>query len=104
MTIQNQSEEPINPKQVAEWMIKQLEVEEELYQQPTANKILELFGEEFVALDANDVLGIGRKVLYQFKKMTGDTVVWVAVQGDWTAGFWRKRDDQDNEGRRQYFY
>lgn len=104
MTIQNQSEKPITPRQVAEWMIKQLEAEEELYQQPTAYKILEIFGEEFVALDANNELGISRKVLYQFKKMTGDTVVWVAVQGDWTAGFWRKRDDQDNEGRRQDFY
>ena len=104
MTTQDQSEEQITPKQVAEWMIAQLEVEEELYQQKTALHIQEMFGEEFTTLDANGDLGISRKVLYQFKKLSGDTIVWVAVQGDWTAGFWRKRLTQDNEGRRQDFY
>ena len=104
MAIQKQSEEVTTPKQVADWMIAQFEVEDELFQQKTAERIQELSGEAFVTLDANGVLGISSKVLYQFKKLTGDTVVWVAVQGDWSAGYWRKRHIQDKEGRRQDYY
>ena len=85
-------------------MVKLLEIEDELFQQKTAERIQELFGEEFVTLDVSGVLGISKKVLYQFKKLTSDTVVWVAVQGDWSAGFWRKRQIQDNTGRRQDYY
>jgi hypothetical protein len=102
--MQPDDKQTMTPKQVAEWMVAQLEEEDELPQQATALQIQERFGDDFVCLDAYGELGIARKVLYQFRKLTDDTVVWVAVQGNWTSGFWRKRDPGDREGRRQYFY
>lgn len=97
-------EPAITPKQVAEWMVEQLEEADELPQKATALRIQQGFGENFVCLDAEGELGIARKVLYQFRKLTGDAVVWVAVQGDWTAGFWRRRCERDGAGRKQYLY
>ena len=96
--------EPTTPKQVAEWMAEQLEDTAELLQQAAAYEIQDRFGAEFVCLDAFGDLGIARKVLYQFRKITGDTVVWVAVQGNWLEGYWRKRHITDGDGRRQWFY
>ena len=92
------------PRHVAEWMVGQLEEEHELRQQVAAYEIQALFGDEFVCWDANGDLGIARKVLYQFRKLTGDTVVWVAVQGNWLAGYWRKRERTDRDGRRQWYW
>lgn len=62
-------------EEVAEWMVSQLEEGTQLRQQDAAREIKELFGEEFVYLDSNDDLAISRKVLYRFKKLTGDAVV-----------------------------
>jgi hypothetical protein len=92
------------PKQVAEWMVAQLEEEDELPQKRAALHIQEQFGEEFVCLDAYGDLGIARKVLYQFRKLTANTVVWVTEPDNWTTGFWRKRDHGDQAGRKQSFY
>ena len=102
--MQPDDKQTTTPKQVAEWMMAQLEEDDELPQQAAAFQIQERFGDDFVCLDAYGELGIARRVLYQFRKLTGDTVVWVAVQGEWTSGFWRKRGPRDGEGRRQYFY
>lgn len=102
--MQSDDEKSITPKQVAEWMVEQLEEYNELQQQETVLEIQNLFGDEFVNPDEDGDLGISRKVLYQFKKLTGDSVVWVAMNGNWKVGFWRKRDTGDREGRKQYFY
>ncbi len=96
--------ERTTPRQVAEWMADQLEEAYELPQQVAAYEIQALFGDEFVCRDVNGDLGIARKVLYQFRKMIADTVVWVAVQGDWLAGYWRLRDITDRDGRRQWYW
>ena len=85
-------------------MVAQLEEDDELPQQATALRIQEQFGDAFVCLDADGELGIDRKVLYQFRKLTDETVVWVAVQGNWLQGFWRKREPTDGEGRSQNFW
>jgi hypothetical protein len=96
--------EPTTPRQVAEWMVAQLEAADELPQQAAAFGIQDRFGAEFVCRDAFGDLGIARKVLYQFRKLTSNTVVWVAVQGNWLEGYWRKRERTDVDGRRQWFY
>ena len=90
-------------QEIAEWMMLQLEEsdEGELKQQETAYAIQEDFGAEFVYLDAYGNLAIDRKILYRFKKLSLETVVWVAVQGDWLAGYWRLRVKHDKPGRLQ---
>ncbi len=96
--------EATTPKQVAEWMAAQLEEAGELPQQVAAYEIQALFGDEFVCRDVNGDLGIARKVLYQFRKLTEGSVVWVAVQRNWLAGYWRKRETYDRDGRRQWYW
>ena len=102
--MQTNDKPPITPKQIAEWMLAQLEEEGELPQKSTALLIQELFGEEFVCLDAYGDLGIARRVLYQFRKLTADTAVWVVAPDDWTTGYWRKRVAMDRAGRKQPYY
>ena len=92
------------PKEVAEWMIAQLEEFEELLQQDAAGNIQKTFGSEFVYRDDYGDLAIDRRVLYQFRKLTGDKVVWVARQDNWLEGFWRNREPSDKPGRRQTFW
>ncbi|MCW3055541.1 MAG: hypothetical protein JWN14_4711 [Chthonomonadales bacterium] len=94
----------MTPKQVAEWMITQLEEADELPQKGAALQIQEQFGDDFVCLDAYGDLGIARRVLYQFRKLTIDDVVWVTEPDNWTTGFWRKRGSGDRPGRKQSYY
>ena len=98
--MQTNDKQAVTPKQVAEWMLAQLEEADELPQRKTALQIQATFGEEFVCLDRYGELGIARKVLYQFRKLTVDTVVWVTEPDNWTTGFWRKRGTSDGAGRR----
>lgn len=102
---QDKTEDPgPTPLQVAEWMIAKIQEDEELPQQVAAHEILDRFGPEFVYTDPDGYLAISRKVLYRFRKLSGERVVWVAVQGNWIEGFWRLRVAADLEGRTQYFY
>lgn len=94
----------VTPLTVAEWMLARLGDDDTLVQQAAAYDIHALFGEVFVRRDANGDLGIARSVLAQFRKLSGDSIVWVAVQGDWLAGYWRKREVRDGEGRRQWHW
>jgi len=96
--------EPVSPRLVAEWMLARLDADGALPQQAAAYDIQALFGEGFVCRDVNGDLGIARRVLYQFRKLSADRIVWVAVQGDWLAGYWRVREPADREGRRQWLW
>ncbi|MSU76515.1 MAG: hypothetical protein EXS16_00310 [Gemmataceae bacterium] len=92
------------PKEVAEWMIAQIEVSDELYQQTAAKKIGKSFGSEFVYRDEAGNLAIARRVLDQFRKLTSDSVVWVTHHGGGFCpdAYWRKREEHDAPGRTQY--
>ncbi len=92
--------------EIAEWMMLQLERSDrgELKQQETAYAIQKDFGAEFVYLDLYGNLAIDRKILYRFKKLSPATVVWVAVQGDWLAGYWRLRVKNDKPCRLQNYW
>jgi hypothetical protein len=92
------------PKEIAEWMVSQLEDEDELPQQKTVAKIKKLFGAKFVHKDPQGYLAIDRKVLYQFRKLTESTVVWVARPDNRLEGYWRKRDPNDSPGRTQPYW
>jgi hypothetical protein len=92
------------PKQAAEWMLARIEEEGELRQQDAVVTIKKQFGAEFVYTDADGNPAIDRRVLYQFRKITKESVLWVARQDNYLEGFWRKRDRSDAPGRKQSFW
>ncbi len=85
------------PEQIAEWMVEELERGQYLYQQVVASEIAERFGEEFTYVNQNGNLAIDPRVLAAFRRITEDTVVWERGER-----MWRKRNDADEPGRRQY--
>jgi len=94
------------PKEVAQWMVAQLDGSERLLQVEAVASIQKLFGPEFVYENVDGELAIDRRVLYHFRKLTAETVVWVTKQG---GGFcpeahWRRRETGDSRGRTQYVW
>ena len=92
------------PREIADWMIAQLDIRDELYQHSAAKAIKRKFGGEFVHRDEEGNLAIDRRVLSQFRRLTGKKVVWVTRHG---GGFceeahWRKREPGDSPVRTQY--
>ena len=55
---------PVVPKEVAEWMVTQIQRDGFLEQPAAALTIQILFGDDFVYRDAHGYLAISRKVLY----------------------------------------
>ena len=94
------------PQEVAQWMVAQLDERQRLLQVEAAHAIKNVFGPEFYHLDPDGEFAIDRRVLYHFRKLTGETVVWVTKQG---GGFcpeahWRRRQRGDSVGRTQYVW
>lgn len=85
------------PRDVAEWMLEELNREDVLYQEPVVSEIEAKFGEEFTYTNENGNPAIDRRVLKAFRAITGDDVVW--VREDF---MWRKRASHDEPGRQQY--
>jgi|688.fasta_scaffold272077_3 hypothetical protein len=85
------------PGQVAQWMISELQQVKYLYQEDVVYKIKPKFGEEFTYYNDNGNLAIGKQVLTEFKKLTGDSVIWERGQR-----MWRFREKHDEPGRQQY--
>lgn len=83
-------------REVAEWMLKQLDEQVYLYQESVVYDIYAKFGEEFIYYNENGNLAIDRAVLKEFKKLSGDEVVW--CRGD---RYWRRRELGDEPGRLQ---
>lgn len=94
------------PKQVAQWMLAQLEECDSLLQVDAVAGIEEMFGPEFVHLSNIGETSIDRRVLNHFRKLTGEDVVWVTQHGGdyWPGAYWRKRGPGDTPGRTQYEY
>ncbi len=92
------------PKDVANWMLAQLDENDELLQIEAVAEIQRLFGPEFVSVGSNGEMAIDRRVLSQFRKLSGDTVVWVTGHGGdyWPGAHWRKRGTGDSPDRTQY--
>lgn len=83
-------------RDVAEWMVSQLDKLPELYQEDAAFRIMAKFGKEFVYDNENGNPAINRDVLNLFRKLTAETVVW-----ERGTRLWRKRAKLDEPGRRQ---
>ena len=96
----------VTPKEVAEWMVAQLEADGRLLQVDAVVAIEKVFGPEFVYISDIGEKSIDRRVLYQFRKLTEHEVVWVTQHGGgyWSGAHWRKREPGDSPGRTQYEY
>ena len=97
---------PTTPKEIAEWMISQINSKGQLLQVKAVSAIEKKFGSEFVYVSDIGELSIDRRVLYQFRKMTADDIVWVTQHGGgfWPKAHWRQRGPGDSPGRTQYEY
>jgi len=97
---------PTTPAEIAEWMLGRVDRYGKLLQVKAVVAIKEKFGQDFVYLSDIGKLSIDRRILYQFRKLNGDEIVWVTQHG---GGFspkahWRKRKFGDAPGRTQYEY
>jgi len=83
-------------RDVAEWMLDQFNRSGELYQDDAVYGIESKFGREFTHENEYGNVAIDRNVLKEFRKLTGDDVVWERRER-----FWRKREQDDEPGRLQ---
>ncbi len=58
------------PTEIAQWMIAQIDENDELLQVEAVAQIQRLFGPEFVYVGDNGEMAIDRLVLYQFRKLS----------------------------------
>ncbi|WP_371477435.1 DUF6953 family protein [Alcaligenes phenolicus] len=86
----------IGPVDVAKWMFGELQRERYLYQETVVYDIQSNFGEDFIYFNDSGNPAISKKVLYAFRKLTGDLVVW-----DKGERMWRFREAHDEPGRQQ---
>ena len=87
------------PKDVADWMVKQLEGAEYLYQKTVVEDIYNTFGDKFTYMNDNGNLAISPEVLKEFRLLTEKTVVWVG-----SKRYWRKKNAYDPLNKRQADY
>jgi predicted proteasome-type protease len=83
-------------RDVAQWMVEELNRVSFLYQNEVVYEIQSKFGEKFTYINENGNLAISRSVLNEFKKLTKDIVVW-----DRRERLWRMREAYDDPNKRQ---
>ncbi len=83
-------------KDVAEWMMKEVSDGTFMYQEMIVHEITQKFGDEFTYFNENGNPAIDKKVLREFRKLSGDTVVWLKGERAW-----RMREKGDSKGRQQ---
>ena len=81
----------------AEWMLEEFLRSKYLSQEEAVSHIASDWGEPWVYYNESGNLAIDRKVLDQFKLLSGPDVVW--SRSDFA---WRPREDGDEPGRSQY--
>ena len=84
------------PRDVAAWMLLELERQGYLDQGVAVVEIMKRFGDKFTKYNAIGNLVIHESVLGAFRKLTGNDVVWVR-----TERHWRRREEYDEPGRTQ---
>ncbi len=75
-------------RDVAEWMLARVKDDGFLPQHIAAAMIQRDFGEDFVYRLKNQNLAITKDVLEEFRKLSGDDVVWERGEGRWA---WRQK-------------
>ena len=87
---------PATAADVATFMVERLKADTYLHQETVVYEIQEKFGDDFVHINQNGNMAIEKDVLAEFRKLTGDDVVWERGER-----LWRKREAHDERGRRQ---
>jgi hypothetical protein len=82
--------------QVAAWMAEKLRLEGEIYQDDIAPEISSCFGGDYTYENELGNLAISKDVLAEFRKLTGDKVIWERGRR-----LWRFREQGDEPGRMQ---
>jgi len=67
-----------------------------LYQEDAVSQIADRFGKEFTYENDAGNTAIDKKVLTAFRKLTGDSVVWIGAER-----YWRRRESGDEPTRQQ---
>lgn len=88
--------EKYSARDVAVFMLEQLNEQNYLYQEVIVWDIRSKFGERFVYENQNGNLAISRDVLKEFRNLTKESVVW-----ERGSRLWRKRESYDPIGKRQ---
>ncbi|VEL96889.1 hypothetical protein ALT761_01882 [Alteromonas sp. 76-1] len=83
-------------KDVAQWMLDEIDQNAYLEQGGAVYTIHEKFGDEFVYTNDNGNLAIAKKVLTAFNKLSGDSVVWLRGEKAWVP-----RQEHHYPGRQQ---
>jgi hypothetical protein len=86
----------MGPKEIAAWMLQELDRVRFLYQETVVYDIASKFGKEFTAINDSGNLAIRKDVLSAFRKLSGDAVIWERGER-----MWRKRTSYDAPGRQQ---
>jgi hypothetical protein len=86
----------VTANEVAQFMVKEVETGQYVYQEVMVYEIARQFGDEFTYYNANGNRAIGKDVLKEFRKLTKDSVVWMRGERAW-----RKRESHDAGGRQQ---
>jgi hypothetical protein len=73
-------------REVAEWMVRELNRESYLHQEHACSEIRKRFGEEFTCLNANGGNAVVKKVLREFRKLYDLDVVWSRSEKMWRKG------------------
>lgn len=94
------------PAEIAKWMLARIDRYGKLLQTKAVSAIEEKFGSDFIYMGNHGEWSIDRRILYHFRKLSGDKIVWVTSHDgvyDPNA-YWRKRGPGDSPGRTQYDY
>ncbi|RJO63104.1 MAG: hypothetical protein C4542_00615 [Dehalococcoidia bacterium] len=91
----NVGQKPWQPKNVAIFMLQELNRVNYLYQETVVWQIKEKFDDRYVYDNQNGNLAISKDVLREFRLLTGDNVVW-----ERGSRLWRKRASYDMPGKR----
>ncbi|MHA8434122.1 DUF6953 family protein [Klebsiella pneumoniae] len=76
------------------WMMAQLKSDDCLYQQDVVDYLVKVDNEQLLKENADGNLVLSTPVINQFRKVSGDKVVWVKPER-----YWRYRVSEDEDGR-----
>ena len=83
-------------REVAEWMLAQIDHTDCLYQEDVVYEIPQRFGDGFTFVNENGGESISKEVLQAFRKLTEGTVIWERGER-----MWRRRQPFDGPNRMQ---
>lgn len=86
----------MDEKKVAQWMFDKLQDGRYFYQEVAVYQIMDEFGKVYTCLNGNGNRAINKKVLTEFKKISGDKVIW-----ERGSRAWRLRGEYDSPSRQQ---